>query len=179
MDRTLELYRRALAALAALERTLVVLLILTIVGNIGAQVFSRYVLDEPLIWVEELATYAFIWATFLGAGLGMKHGRHVRITTFVDKLGPTGAALVRSLVHLGILVLMVVLMRQAWTVMAIESRRNSISLPVELPISLFFSVPLLVGVTSIALTTLYLIADDIAAAAAGRARRPIVPPETA
>jgi len=179
MTQALELFRRALAGLAAVERVLVVLLILAIVGNIGAQVFSRYALGEPLIWVEELATYAFIWATFLGAGLGMKHGRHVRIVTFVGLLGRIGGALVRSLVHLGILLLAVVLMRQAWTVIGIESRRSSISLPVELPVSLFFSLPLLVGLASIALTTLYLVADDLAAASAGRPRRPIVPSETA
>lgn len=178
MDNALHAFRRALAGLAALERVLVVLLILAIVGNIGAQVFSRYVLDEPLIWVEELATYAFIWATFLGAGLGMKHGRHVRIASFVDKLGRVGSALVRTLVHLGILTLAIVLMRQAWTVMDIEGRRSSIALPVELPISLFFSIPLFVGVASIALTTLYLIADDLAATAAGRPRRPIMPSES-
>ena len=178
MNQKLELYRRLLAALAALERSLIVLLILTIVGNIGAQVFSRYVLNDPLIWVEELATYAFIWATFLGAGLGMKHSRHVRIITFVDKLGTVGGTFVRSLVHFGILTLTIVLIRQAWTVVEVESRRSSISLPVELPISLFFSVPLIFGAASIALTTVYLIADDIAAAATGRARRPIVSPET-
>ena len=177
MDNALDAFRRVLAGLAALESALVVLLILAIVGNIGAQVFSRYLLGEPLIWVEELATYAFIWATFLGAGLGMKHGRHVRISSFVGKLGPSAVLLVRTLVHLGILTLAIVLMRQAWTVMGIEGRRSSISLPVELPISLFFSVPLFVGVASIALTTLYLIADDLAATAAGRPRRPIVPSE--
>ena len=176
MDDALESFRRALVGLAFAERALVSLLILIIVGSIGAQVFSRYALGKPLIWPEELATYSFIWATFLGAGLGMKNGRHVRIASFIGRLGDRAAAFARSLVHLGVLALALVLMRQAWKVMPIEAQRSSISLPIELPVSLFFSIPLFVGMASIALTVIYLVADDLRAVAVGRARRPIAPP---
>ena len=178
MSGALEGFRRALAGVAALERALVSLLILFIVANIGAQVFSRYVLGEPLIWVEEAATYSFIWATFLGAGLGMKHDRHVRIASFVGRLGPVGGAAARALANLCILVLAVVLMRQAWTVMGVEGMRSTISLPVRLPVSLFFSLPLFVGMASIAVSALYFIAEEAAAVAAGRSRRPIFPPDS-
>jgi TRAP-type transport system small permease protein len=92
MERTLETWRRALALVAVAERVLGVLLIGNIILNIAAQVFSRYVLNRPLVWVEELATYSFIWATFIGASLGLKRLRHVRIETYVARLGRNGQA---------------------------------------------------------------------------------------
>lgn len=175
MHEALNNLRRMLAALAAVERALVTFLILFIVANIGAQVFSRYVLGEPLIWVEEAATYAFIWAVFLGAGLGMKHGRHIRISTFVERLPPAGAAAVRLFTLSCIFVLTLVLMRQAWTIIGVEGMRSTIALPVQLPASWFLSVPLFVGMASIGVTVLYLIADEVAAVIGDRPRRPILP----
>lgn len=171
----MEAFRRLLSAIAAVERALVSLFVLTVVGVIGAQVFSRYALGKPLIWPEEVATYSFVWATFVGAGLGMKSGRHVRIAWFSGRLGDRAAACARAFVNIAVLGLALVLMGQAWKVIPIEAQRSSISLPIDLPISLFFSIPLFVGMASIALTAVYLVADDLRAAAIGRAPRPIAP----
>ncbi|MCP5156195.1 MAG: TRAP transporter small permease [Ectothiorhodospiraceae bacterium] len=166
-------FRNLLALVGTLERVLVVLLVLNIIGNIGAQVFSRYVLGEPLIWVEELATYSFIWTTFLGASLGLKYERHVSIQTFVARLPVVPRALLRLLVLGVMLALALVLMRECWTVMGIESRRTSISLPIELPVSLFFSVPLFVGLASMALTLLYQVGAQLGIALGTRPWPPI------
>lgn len=178
MNGMLDWLRHLLRRLAALERILVATLILFIVANIGAQVFSRYVLGKPLIWVEEAATYSFIWATFLGAALAMKSERHVRIASFVSRLAPAARALARCGVYLSILLLALVLMRQAWTVIGIESMRTSVALPLRLPVSLFFSLPLFVGMASIALTTIYLSAQEIRALVTGQARQPILPADS-
>lgn len=177
MSAALEGLRRALAALAAVERALVTALVLFIVVNIGAQVFSRYALGRPLIWVEEAATYAFIWGTFLGAGLAMKNGRHVRIAALSGRLNPAAALALRTLSNLCVLILAATLARQAWTVIGVESMRSTVTLPVRLPASLFFSLPLLTGMASAGLTAFYLTAEDLAAAASGRPRRPILPPD--
>ena len=176
MTGILDAYRRVLAGVAAVERVLVVLLLLNIIVNIGTQVFSRYVLGNPLVWVEELATYSFIWATFLGASLGLKHGRHVKIESFVGRLPPAGQAVLRLLVWIAVLAVCLTLMRAGWTVMGIEGRRTSISLPIELPISLFFSVPLFVGMASMTATLVYLIAAEIKALAGATPLAPILAP---
>jgi len=39
-----------------------------------AQVLWRYVLNEPLVWTEEVVRYALIWIVFLGAGAAIKRG---------------------------------------------------------------------------------------------------------
>ena len=114
--------------------------------------FSRYLLGQPLVWVEELAVYSFIWATFIGASLGLKELRHIRIESFVGRLAPRPQHLMRALAWLVVLLLMAVLMVQAHKVMGVEGRSRSISLPVAVPRSWFYSIPLLVGCASMSLT---------------------------
>jgi len=168
MDGFLAGYWRVLRAIGALERVVGVLLIANIVVNIGAQVFSRYVLGQPLVWVEELAVYSFIWATFIGASLGLKELRHIKIASFVGGLAPRPQHLMRALAWLIVLVLMGVLIVQAQKVMGIEGRSRSISLPVAVPRSWFYSIPLLLGCASMSLTCGYLILAELWAALTGR-----------
>ena len=68
------------------------------VGAITVQVFTRYALGRPIAWVEESATYAFIWMAFVGASVGLKEGRHILIATFGAHLPPRLAAGLRVLV---------------------------------------------------------------------------------
>ena len=173
MGRILLPWRRLLGAVAAVERVLIVLLIANIVLNITAQVISRYAYGLPLVWVEEVATYSFIWATFIGASLGLKYDRHVKIETFVGRLPPRAAAVFKALVMALILALLVGMMPRAWVNMTLEMRRMTIALPVMVPMGWFFSVPLLVGMASMALTALYRLLVELTVAAGGPPPPPI------
>lgn len=44
------------------------------------QVFTRYVMNRPIGWGEELALHLFIWITFLGAAYGTRFVAHPRLT---------------------------------------------------------------------------------------------------
>lgn len=50
------------------------------------QVFTRFVLDAPLSWTEELARYLMVWMGFLGAGIGLKYGLHMSLGILSDRL---------------------------------------------------------------------------------------------
>ena len=42
-----------------------------------AQVFTRYVTENPLIWTEEVARYLFVWITLIGAAAAVRiHGHY-------------------------------------------------------------------------------------------------------
>lgn len=41
-----------------------------------AQVFTRYVTEDPLIWTEEVARYLFVWITLIGAAAGVRTHAH-------------------------------------------------------------------------------------------------------
>ena len=75
---------RAIIWLTAIS---VVVLMLTMVGAILSGVFFRYVLNSALPWPEELARFAMIWLTMLGAGLVVRYGGHIAVTIVVDRLG--------------------------------------------------------------------------------------------
>jgi TRAP-type transport system small permease protein len=132
------------------------------------QVFTRYVLGRPLAWVEESATYAFIWMAFVGASLGLKQGRHILISTFGSRLPARAAAALRLLVWALVLGTLVVLVVQGIKVMGVESRSKTISLPIELPRSWFYSLPLTLSCASMALTSLYVLLLELPVVAGRR-----------
>ncbi len=154
-------YKRLLDRIGAVEQALGIGLILLIVSAITLQVFTRYALNRPIAWVEESATYAFIWMVFIGAGLGLKRGRHIMIATFGARLPLRWAAGLRALVWLLVIVTLAVLVTQGVKVMGIEGRSSTISLPIELPRSWFYSLPLTVSAVSMMLTAVYLVLQEL------------------
>ena len=50
-----------------------------------AGVTSRYVLHNPLVWSDELASMLFLWLAMLGAVVALRHGEHMRMTAFISK----------------------------------------------------------------------------------------------
>jgi TRAP-type C4-dicarboxylate transport system permease small subunit len=162
-------YKRLLDHIGAAERGFA--LILLMVTAITVQVFTRYALGRPIAWVEESATYAFIWMSFVGASVGLKQGRHILIATFGSRLPQRIAAVMRMLVWVLVLLTLVVLVVQGWKVMGVEGRSSTISLPIELPRSWFYSLPLTLSAASMLLTSVYLLLLELPVIA-GRARSP-------
>lgn len=168
MDALLRGWWRALAALRAVELWLAMALLAGIVVAITVQVVSRYGFDRPIVWVEDAATFAFIWAVFLGAAAGHKDLRHIRIETFLGRLPPAARALANALLQLVILGVAALVARYAWQVMETESRSETISLPVNLPRHWFYSVPLFAALVSIAATAAQLALAYLMLALTGR-----------
>ena len=154
-------YMRLIERIGTVERALGITLILYMVGAITVQVFTRYALGRPIAWVEESATYAFIWMSFVGASVGLKQGRHILIATFGAHLPSRLAAGLRALVWVLVLLTLVVLVVQGWKVMGVEGRSSTISLPIELPRSWFYSLPLMLSSASMILTALYLLLQEL------------------
>lgn len=166
-------YRAVLHGLGRLEMALAAVLLALVVACIFAQVVSRYLFGQPLVWVEELSTYAFIWGAFVGAAAGLKQARHIRIQSFPGRL-PGGARRALLLAtHALIGVFCVILVVNGVKAMLIfEWRQRTIALPVELPRYLFYSTPLILGAASMTLTVVY----EILVLLRGREPEPIRPP---
>ena len=60
------------------------------------QVFTRYVLQNPSSWSEELVSYLFAWASLFGASLITGERGHMNIPILVERMGP-GARKVLSI----------------------------------------------------------------------------------
>ena len=164
MRRFLGGYHSLLVRIGRVERWVAIVTMVTMVVCIFAQVVSRYLFGQPLVWVEELSTYAFIWGAFIGAAAGLKQGRHLKIESFVGRLPPgarQGLRIVLDLLILGFCVLLVINGFKAMVIF--EWRQTTIALPVDLPRYLFYSTPLIVGAASMVLTVVH----DLLEAAAG------------
>ena len=59
------------------------------------QVFSRYVINMPLTWTQDIIVTGFVWTVLFGACYTMRARRHVKFTMVYDKLKPRPAALSR------------------------------------------------------------------------------------
>lgn len=50
------------------------------------QIVTRWLLNDPSLWSEELARVLFMYMSLIGCSLAIKTGSHVNITFFSDKL---------------------------------------------------------------------------------------------
>jgi tripartite ATP-independent transporter DctM subunit len=51
-------------------------------------VVSRYFLQLPLVWTDEVASLLFLWLVSLGAVVAFRRGEHMRMTALVAKASP-------------------------------------------------------------------------------------------
>jgi TRAP-type C4-dicarboxylate transport system permease small subunit len=62
------------------------------------QVAFRYVLNDPLVWSEELARYLFVWIALVGAGAAVRTGGHFGLDLFYKKFPAAGRSGVAVLI---------------------------------------------------------------------------------
>lgn len=81
LDRAARLYTRIVSVLAVTILTVLVVVM-------GVQVFFRYVLNDSLIWAEELCGYLLVLMTFLLLGAAFERGEMVSLQIFTNMLRP-------------------------------------------------------------------------------------------
>ncbi|NYT24555.1 TRAP transporter small permease [Alcaligenaceae bacterium] len=96
------------------EEILMVFLLSLMSVLIGAQVFMRYVLNDSLTWSEELARYAFIWATYIGVACAVKRNAHICVEAAVTKLPALYQRYAAILSHLLFIVFAVMVMKEGY-----------------------------------------------------------------
>ncbi len=60
------------------------------------EVFGRYVLERMSTWSGEVATYSLVWATMLGAAVGLKKGYQVGMVAVLEIVPPRVARLIQG-----------------------------------------------------------------------------------
>src|SRR5918999_296358 len=58
-------------------------LLVVMIGMILANVASRYILNTPIIWADEIASMSFLWLAMIGAALAIDRNEHLRLTIFL------------------------------------------------------------------------------------------------
>lgn len=124
----------------------VLLVIMTVL--VLYQVFTRYVLNSPVAFTEELVRYALIWTSFASAAYAFLYRDHMALTFVRERFSPR----VRRVLSLGsdllILLFAVVVLGIGGTMLAFSSRGDFSAL---LGISRGF-VYLIAPITALAIT---------------------------
>jgi TRAP-type C4-dicarboxylate transport system permease small subunit len=95
--------------IAFVETIAVVLLVTLLTAVTFAQVITRYVLDNPLIWSEEAARYLFVWVSMIGAALAIRQGGHFGLDLLIrpmPMLKPVLAPVVTAVVVVFLVILL-------------------------------------------------------------------------
>lgn len=117
------------------------------------QVLTRYVLNNPSSWSEELVSYMFAWMSLLGASLVTAERGHMNIPILVDKCGPAARKLLLCLAEvIGFLFSAVILAYGGFRIANLAMGQMTSSLGV--PIGVFYVVLPLCGILNMIYTVL-------------------------
>ncbi|HWQ61999.1 MAG TPA: TRAP transporter small permease [Negativicutes bacterium] len=61
------------------------------------EVFGRYVLERMSTWSGEVATYSLVWATMMGAAVGLKKGYQVGMVAVLEIVPPRVGRLLQGM----------------------------------------------------------------------------------
>lgn len=95
-------------------------LVLADVVVLFSGVVARYVLHDPLLWSDELASILFLWLAMLGAVVALRRGEHMRMTALVGKAGPERRALLEAVATVACLAFLAMVLWPAWEYAAEE-----------------------------------------------------------
>ncbi len=79
------------------EEFVVSVMLALLVLLLGMEVFSRFLLGKSFSWMEELCRYLFVWSSYIGVAIAVKHKEQLRILMFMDVLKKRFPQLVRVL----------------------------------------------------------------------------------
>ena len=161
MRRLLDLSSRLLAWVGFAEQFLASLILCGVILTILMQVALSAGLGNPIAWEQEGGAYALVWMTFLGASVGLKQMRHVTIVSVVTAAPEKLQALLRVLAWGLVIWLLVTLMRTLTGIMTIEGRASTVALPIDLPRSWFFSVPLFLSSALMTWTATHYLIENV------------------
>lgn len=129
---------KLLAGLATILLSLMTLLVLY-------QVFTRYVLDSPAAFTEELVRYSLIWTGFIGAAYAFLTREHMCLVLLRDKLNPAGKKVLMIFVDTLILVFAIFVITIGGFKLAMSARQVYSAL-LGIPRSLVYAMAPISGV---------------------------------
>lgn len=99
---------------------------------ISAQVWYRFILNDPLSWSEEAGRYLFVWISFMGAAAGVRYQVHLGIDLMDKLLSPPVYRWVVVLVNLIIQVFLLMIIYWGFKILGIIQFQESPSMHISM-----------------------------------------------
>jgi TRAP-type C4-dicarboxylate transport system permease small subunit len=158
MVRALSALRRLIDGVNTAVGWTLAALLAVMTALIAWQVFARYVMGDPLTFSEEIARFAMVWMTMLGAGYAFRAHQLISVDIAAELGGPTVARVLGVIVPLVALWLAVVMAREGIEVAERVSRQVAPSTRVSM-VWLYAALP--AGAALVGLNVAALLIDAI------------------
>ncbi|GLR80957.1 TRAP transporter large permease subunit (plasmid) [Azospirillum oryzae] len=112
--------RRIDVAIGYLVEIPAALLVVAEIVVLFTGVISRYVLHQPLVWSDELASFLFLWLAMLGAVVAFRRSEHMRMTAIVSMTGPRTRAFLETVALVAGLIFVALMLHPAYEFAAEE-----------------------------------------------------------
>lgn len=77
------------------EEACVSIMLAVLVALLGSEVISRFIFNKSFTWIEELSRYLFVWSSYLGISVAIKHKEQLRILMFMNLIEKYSPKLMR------------------------------------------------------------------------------------
>lgn len=115
------------------EYILIGSLVLTVV-IIFIQVVMRYVFNASLSWSEELTRYIFIWQIWLGASIGLRDKKHIKVEIMEMFISPKSKSVLDLLADLIWMAANIYLIYSGTLLVKALIKNHSVSTALQLPL---------------------------------------------
>jgi TRAP-type transport system small permease protein len=95
-------------------------------------VFFRYVLNDPLVWSEEVARYSMVWVSVLGGGLAFRRGGHIAVTFVLDYFHGSLRRVIVIAGGIGIFFFLAIMFWYGWDMAERVARQRSAALRISM-----------------------------------------------
>lgn len=93
-----------------------------------AQVFWRWVLNNPIVWSEELIQLVYVWICYLGWTIAHRNDSHIRITTFMNILPKTAQKWLQAFCHVICIVFSMLMVYYGIKLVGVGAKRTAVSI---------------------------------------------------
>lgn len=132
----------------------VVLLIFIFILGI-CQVFWRWVLNDPIVWSEEMIRLTYVWICYLGWVIAERADSHIRITAIVSRLPVSFQKWQQAFCHILGIIMCALMVRYGIDLIFAGLKRTAVSFPLN------FAVVYLMGPICNAILIVYEVAELI------------------
>ena len=109
------------------------------------QVFTRYVLNNPAAFTEELVRYSLIWTSFIGAAYAFSSRDHMALVILHDSLKPSGQRVLMIFIDTLILLFAILIITIGGFKLAVSARQEFSAL-LGIPRSLVYAMAPISGI---------------------------------
>jgi TRAP-type C4-dicarboxylate transport system permease small subunit len=130
-----------------------------ILALLGVSVFCRYVLNDSIVWSEEVIRFAFIWMFFLSMGEVSRTGSHLALDLVPDLLKGKAKKTLGVVIEIANIIFFCILIYYSWKVAQANMAQKSpallipygviyMAIPTGGALMTFFSLQRIVGLIS-------------------------------